>query len=197
MYLTNKNDIIHRTVFTPNVVEQPEETIIKKETVVKKLRASHEIVGLEGEFEDEIIYKDTKPIVSIKWLDRFSKRQYIVSTNGHYKFGIKLNDLKNNHIIVNEKTGDVKIIMPKIKLISFELNYDAEHYKINKHSDTLAKDFTTSDDQSIYKYAYDKAKSDILHNNDVQDKAMTETQTAIKKLLTLIPGVKNIEFIEM
>ena len=182
----------YQTMFTPNVLNDTKERVIEKETVVKKLKSTSQLIGLTGEYEKEVTYQDIKPVIDVSWLEKFSSREYTASVKGTYSFGIDLSKITSDHVIVDNDKGKVTIVIPKAALLSFDMPYDTAHYQTVKQAGFLAEEFTSKDDQKMYEYVYKKVNDDVKNNKSLQEKAQKQTEKALRNLLTVLPGVEEV-----
>lgn len=185
----------YQTMFTPQVLHDTKERVIEKETVVKKLKSTSQLIGLTGEYEKVVTYQDIKPVIDMSWLEKFSSREYTASVNGTYSFGIDLSKITKDHVIVEENKGKVTLVIPKATLLSFEMPYDTTHYQVVKKEGFLAEEFTSKDDQKMYEYVYKKVKKDVKNNDSLQTKAQKQTEDALRDLVMMLPGVKEVTFV--
>lgn len=177
----------------PISIKTHEQQVIEKDVVIEKLKQTSEVVGLEGEFHKEYSFTEKTFESGINFLENAGKRSYKINLNGTFKMGFDLAEIEEDHIFIDGTT--VKIITPKVKLISFEAPFHMA--KIDKKKGFLAKDFTEEDRKLIYEKAYNKALKEITYHEDTNEKATIFTQAVLKKFLLKVDLVENIEFIDV
>lgn len=191
MGLNYINSIHSYSTIIPTSSKTSEQFVIEKDVVIENLKQVSEIVGLEGEFNKKYKFTEKTFESGIGFLEKAGKRSYSIDLNGTFKMGFDLTNIKEEDVYIDGTT--VKIVTPKIILISFEAPF--HNAEIENKKGFLARDFTEEDRKLVYEKAYEKAISEIRYDKETNEKATVFTKVVLKELLKSY-FVKDVEFID-
>jgi Protein of unknown function (DUF4230) len=155
--------------------------VLTRETVIHALADESQIVGLRGTTSKTIVYADSK------W---YGDRKYEITVTGTFKLGANI----TREWLAGMKVegGVVSLPKPHIVLISADFPYDS--MTIDKQVGWFRRELTDEDLQQLYRKARTQAVSDVLRDSTTRQQAERNVERTIRELLTVVPGVKGVEF---
>ena len=162
---------------TPIEEKLPEAEVLSREAVVRVLSKKGEIVGLSGDIDKRLQVDDSK------W---YGEKSYDISLLGEFKLGIETKDVK-----VSTTGNTVTLTFPHPKLISVSAPYDEAI--IHSEAKGVRKDFTTEEEQAIYRQARKEAVKEIKANEYFAEEAEESIGEILRGLISQVPGVDEIK----
>ena len=162
---------------TPIEENIPDASVISREAIIRTLSNEGQIIGLTGDID-----KRAK-IVDDKW---YGDRTFDIAILGEFKIGIDTADIE-----VNTSGNTVTVHFPQPEILTVTTNYDESI--INEKSTGLRKDFTTEEQQAIFKQTREEAIEEIKSNEYFEERATDSIGEILRGLIEQIPGVEGVE----
>jgi Protein of unknown function (DUF4230) len=156
-------------------------SVLTRETIIHALADESQLVGLRGTTSKTIVYVDSK------W---YGDRKYEITVTGTFKLGANITREWLNGVQV--ENGIVSLPKPHLVLISADFPYDA--VTVDKQVGWFRRELTDEDLRQLYRKARTQAVSDVLRDSTTRQQAERNVERTIRELLTVVPGVKGVEF---
>ncbi|WP_162927803.1 DUF4230 domain-containing protein [Bacillus sp. Y1] len=154
---------------------------IDEQAIISALNTRSQIVGLTGNVSKSVTVSDDA------W---YGDKTIELAATGTFKLGVQTNDIE-----ITTKGNTVTVRFPHPKVISVDMPFDQA--TISKDVGMLRKELTDAELQSLYGKAREGAIDDIKRNRQAFDKAEDSVERTIERLIAPVPGVEDVEFIEM
>lgn len=162
---------------TPIEEKMPDATTVSREAIIRTLSNEGQIIGLTGDIDKRA------QIVDNKW---YGDRTFDIAILGEFKMGIDTDDIE-----VSTSGNTVTVHFPQPEILTVTTNYDESI--INEKATGLRKDFTTEEQQAIFKQTREEAIKEIKSNEYFEERATESVGEILRGLIEQMPGVEGVE----
>lgn len=151
---------------------------IDKQAVISALTTDAQLIGLTGAIEKELTVDESE------W---YGAKRYDFRFRGEFTFGIDTADID-----VSVQSERVVIDLPPVRLLTLSVPFDEA--VIRKQVGWSRKPLTDEELQAVYHNATTAVRGDLASNIELQNKAQSGVEQAIRKLLAPVAERGTIEF---
>ena len=162
---------------TPIEEKMPDATTVSREAIIRTLSNEGQIIGLTGDIDKRA------QIVDNKW---YGDRTFYIAILGEFKMGIDTADIE-----VSTSGNTVTVHFPQPEILTVTTNYDESI--IHEKATGLRKDFTTEEQQAIFKQTREEAIEEIKSNEYFEERATESIGEILRGLIEQMPGVEGVE----
>ena len=163
----------------PTPIEEvtPGAAVVSREAIIRMLSDEGQIVGLSGDIDKRA------QVVDDKW---YGDRTYDIAILGEFKLGIDTADIE-----ISTSGNTVTVTFPQPALLSATANFDEAI--IYEKATGVRKDFTTEEQQAIFKQTREEAIEEIKANEYFEERAEESIGKILRGLISQVPGVQEID----
>lgn len=164
-------------IITPIEEKIPGAAVVSREAIIRTLSSEGQIIGLTGDIDKRAQITDSK------W---YGDRTIDIAILGEFKMGIDTDEIE-----INTSGNTVTVHFPQPKILSVTTNYDEA--VIVEKTTGIRKDFSTEEQQAIFKQTREEAIKEIKNSEYFEDRAEKSISEILKGLIEQIPDVQEVD----